>query len=1003
MIEFGVLGPLLVRRNGQPVDMTATMLKRLQALLLVYGGEPVHLDTLADALWCGDPPPSARKSLHVYAHRLRRALGDDERLTFGRGGYSLTVAPDELDLYVFQRLVDDANASNDPETAYSLLSEALALWRGDAYADITDLEPVNVERHRLAEHRWIAFEARVAMGLEIGHDDGLVAELKSAVTASPYRERLRGQLMLALCRAGRQAEALEVYRETHDVLGTELGLEPTTELQQLHQQILRRDPALAGPGSLVQLAAPPTPRLLPRDITDFTGRLDDVERLDAVAGGGTGHTALITAVEGTAGVGKTALAVHWGHRSASRFPDGQLYVNLRGYDSGSLTRPIEALTHFLRVLGVRAEKLPTDEEDATALYRSMLSGKKMLIVLDNARTADQVRPLLPSDPGCFGLVTSRNQLSGLIAHDGAQRITIGLLSSDEASVLLRRLLGADRVDAEPESTAALVELCARLPLALRIAAAQLADEPSLPISKYLAELSEGVRLATLSIDGDEHLAVKAVLDQSCQALRKPERRALRLLGLVPGPDVTPAAMAALADMTVEDAQAVLDTLVTYHLLDQHLPGRYTFHDLIREYARISFEQSGESSAEPLRRLFLYLKEGAANATALLDPGSSSTGSVSDQATAQEAIAWLEAERANLVAAVTGATAAGLPEMACAIAQPLWTFFFVAGHTSDWITTFEIALTAIDGRGDDTVKYYLLNALGSAYVRAGRYQQAIDVHKECVAAREAMGDLIGVSRSRSNLAMSYERLGRYEEALIELTEALRVYQRTGERGLECHLLGGNIPNVLNRMGRHEDARDHVLQAIPLVREVGTPSIIARTVQNLGNTYRHMGQPDIALGHLREALELARRLGDRRLVALTVGTIGEAQRDLGDFTAALTSIHEGLESMRQMGLRANESEYLNGIGATHLAMGQPDRARAAYEEALEIAEELGLPHQHARALVGLGKLCREQDHGEARKHFTEALAILGPVAPIEAAEIRTLLAGLQSEESAVGGPA
>lgn len=500
MIEFRVLGELAVRRGHDPVPIPTSMLQRLLALLVCQAGQPVHVDYVADALWDGDPPRTARKTLQVYIHRLRRALGDDARVLHSAAGYLLVAAVDEVDSRVFERLTAqaaDARSRGDLPRAAELHEQALGQWRGAAYAGMRDIAALAAEAERLEENRLAALEERIAIGLELGRHAELIGDLTVAVKEHPYRERFHGQLMLALYRNGQQANALEVYRQTHNRLVTELGVEPIPELQRLHQQILANDPALAAASPLVTLT-PASRRFLPQDVPDFTGRRDDLELLTAIADSSS-KTVVISAVTGMAGIGKTALAVHWAYQIAMRFPDGQLYVNLRGYDPGQPLRPIDGLIHLLRCLGVAPERIPVELDDAAALYRSLLASKRVLILLDNARTADQVRSLLPGEPGCFTVVTSRDRLSGLIAIDGARRLTLGLLPTEDAIHLLRQLIGAARVDAEPAETEELVRLCANLPLALRIAAAHLTDRPEQTIGQYTADLRLGDRIEALEI------------------------------------------------------------------------------------------------------------------------------------------------------------------------------------------------------------------------------------------------------------------------------------------------------------------------------------------------------------------------------------------------------------------------------------------------------------------------------------------------------------------------
>ncbi|HEX6682922.1 MAG TPA: BTAD domain-containing putative transcriptional regulator, partial [Candidatus Limnocylindrales bacterium] len=550
MIEFEVLGGVRLRVDGAEVDL-APMPQRLLGLLLAKRGQSVKVDTMIDALWEHDPPRTARKTVRIYVYRLRALIGDESRIVRADSGYRLNLKPEELDAARFEQLTTQAaqaRSRGDLEAALCLLDKALGLWRGPAFDGLDRVAEVSTLVSWLDERRLTAFEDRVDIELELGRHAEAIGPLTRAVAENPYRERLRGQLMRALHRSGRQAEALDAYRQVRQLLATEMGMEPHEELQAIHREVLGQVPTVGQ-----------VPRHLPHDVPDFVGRQQDLEWLDSMAGA-RGTPLVITAVAGAGGIGKTALVLHWAHRVAELFPDGQLYVNLRGYDSGSPLRPLDALAHLLRCLGVQRGQVPSEVEVASALYRSLLAERKMLVVLDNACSAEQVRPLLPGVAGCRVVVTSRDRLSGLVAGDGARRLTLGLLPDDNGLALMRRLLGGQRVDAEPEAAARVVALCAGLPLALRIAAAKLADWPAMSLAEYAGDLSDGNRLAALALGGDEERAVTVVIDRSHDSLPAAAQRALRLLGLVPGPEFTAEALAALAGTSVAEAASNLDAL-----------------------------------------------------------------------------------------------------------------------------------------------------------------------------------------------------------------------------------------------------------------------------------------------------------------------------------------------------------------------------------------------------------------------------------------------------------
>src|SRR5215470_13466489 len=594
MVEFGLLGPLLIRREAEEVPIPAARQRVVLAALLFKANQVVPLGELAGALWDEELPASARATVRNYVKRLRRALGDVDRLRIAtRGdGYLIGVAPGELDLDRFETLHGQAGkharAGRWAEASVAL-HEALSLWRGQPLADVPSDVLARRELPRLAELRLQAAEDRFDADLHLGRHGDLVAELRQLTGAEPLRERLHELLMLALYRAGRQADALAAYRHARAILIDELGIEPGPGLRGLHQQMLAGDPALAVPaGPAAAMSGALVPRQLPAALADFTGRAAELRALTAMldqAGAGAAGTVVISAIGGTAGVGKTALALHWAHQAAGRFGDGQLYVNLRGYGpSGAPAEPAEAIRGFLDALGVPPGRIPASAEAQAGLYRSLLAGRKMLIVADNARDEAQVRPLLPASPASLVLVTSRSQLGGLGAADGARLISLDVLPHAEAVQLLTARLGAERAAAEPAAVDQIADLCACLPLALAVAAARAAARPAFPLATVAGELADATgRLDALDA-GDPSSSVRAVFSWSTRQLSAQAARMFALLGLHPGPDISVPAAASLAALDKADARRLLRELTRAHLITEHAPGRYAFHDLLRAYA-----------------------------------------------------------------------------------------------------------------------------------------------------------------------------------------------------------------------------------------------------------------------------------------------------------------------------------------------------------------------------------------------------------------------------------
>jgi DNA-binding SARP family transcriptional activator len=667
-MEFGVLGPVEVWAHGRPMDAGHARQRAVLAVLLLDPGRAVAPEVLIDRVWGEDPPRSVRNVLYGYVARLKALLasGQDPVVSLSRatGGYLLRARPEQVDLARFRRLVAEA-AAGDDERAVAELGRALALWRGPALAG--QHSPwLNAMRTTLELERSAAVLDLNDIRLRLGEHAALVGELVAQAAAAPADERLTGQLMVALYRCGRQADALRWFERTRRRLADELGADPGPQLAALHQQILRADPCVAlpsvavpatGPGALIARCAPdntPAPRELPADVSAFTGRTAELHRLDQLLScratyAGRMPTAVISAVSGTAGVGKTALAVHWAHRVVDRFPDGQLHVNMRGYDPAQPMAPADALAVFLRALGVPDQDIPVGEDQRAARYRSLLAGKRVLIVVDNARTSEQVRPLLPGAYTCAVVVTSRDSLAGLVARDGAARLDLDVLPLGDAVTLLCDLLGA-RADADLPATAELARQCSRLPLALRVAAELAASRPEVPLTDLIAELAdEQKRLDVLDAGGDPRTAVSSVFSWSYRHLDPDVARAFRLTSLHPGPDFDSYAVAALLATTFDQAGGMLDALSRAHLIHPTGPGRYGMHDLLRIYGRglKDAEQGEEQALEALARLTDHYVHAAAGAIALPRRSVAPAAALMERV---ETPRWLVEQRAVLIAA-----------------------------------------------------------------------------------------------------------------------------------------------------------------------------------------------------------------------------------------------------------------------------------------------------------------------------------------------------------------
>ncbi len=702
----------------------------------------------------------------------------------------------------------------------------------------------------------------------------------------------------------RQAEALEVYRAVRSALASELGVEPAAELQQMHCQMLSADPVLAARPATEQAAsgavpaqpvagqaAQVVPRQLPLTVRYFAGRQAELTALDdllAEAAGPAG-TVVVCVIAGTAGVGKTALAVHWAHQHADRFPDGQLYVDLRGFGpSGEPVQAAVAVRRFLDALPVPAGRIPADLDAQVSLYRSLLAGKQMLIVLDNARDAEQVRPLLPGATGCMVLITSRSQLDDLITLDGAIPLTIDLLTEDEARELLVRRLTPARIAGQQAAVGELTGLCARLPLALNIAAARAAARPGTPLGSLAAELHDARRRLDLLSAGTGIANLRAVFSWSYQTLTSPAARVFRLLGVHPGPDISIAAAASLAAVNHDQAGRSLGELTGAHLLTEYLPGHYSLHDLLRAYAAEQAETGagqGDGRAAVGRVLDHYL-DTARSASLLLYPardlGPSSTlapGTVPEQLSDdKQALTWFDSERRVLLAATALAVREGFDSHAWQIPSVLAAYLERGGHWYDYVESQQVALRAADHAGDLDGQANASLLLGRACGRIGSHQDGqVHLHRALKLFR-SLGDQAGQAHAYHSLGWMLGQQRSYREALRYARLALRMYQAAGHRTGQARALN-TIGWYGSLLGMHEQALTFCQQAVELHRELGNHDGEADAWDSLGHAHHHLGHPADAVLCYQRALSLFEMVGDRLTIADTLGRLGDAYRAAG----------------------------------------------------------------------------------------------------------------------------
>jgi DNA-binding SARP family transcriptional activator len=908
-VRIELLGDVRAYAGDAPIDIGHIRQRCVLAVLALEAGRPVPVDQLVDRSCADGGAQRARAVIYTYVSRLRRLLADaGGRLARTPGGYLLEVDPDAIDAHRFVGLVARSRLAAD---ALPQLDEALALWRGDALAGL-DTPWLNAARDDLERRRLAAELARNDLALDRDEPGRLLPGLEQAVLRHPLNERLTGQLMTALYRDGRQADALDRFRVLHRRLAEEVGTEPGAELADLHRRILRREPAPAATGPAREPATRPAPRQLPAAAAGFVGREPEIAALDALL---DDSTMPIAAICGTAGVGKTTLALHWGHRVRDRFPDGQIHVDLRGFDPrGGAMDPAEVLRGFLHALGVPPRQFPAGLEACAALFRTLLDDRRMLVVLDNARDAGQVRALLPGSPGSFVVVTSRNPLLPLVATHGARVVGLDLLTTADARRLLTARLGASRLAGEPEAADAIIERCARLPLALSIAAARAATAPRAGLAGLAADLREAERLDTLAA-GDASSDVRAVLSASYRLLSAPAARLFRLLGLLPGPDVGRSAAAGLAGLTDAEVRPLLAELTAGHLAEEPAARRFSSHDLLRAYAaeRAAAEEDDADRRAAVRRVLDHYLHTAYAADRRLNPhrhpielAPPAPGihpePIEDE---RQAADWFAAERAVLIGMITMAARERWDGHAWRLAWCMVSWFDRRGRWDDWSGTQQVALAA--------------------------------------AARSA--DPVG--RAHAHLAFGRTRLWleKHDDARHHLGEALDLFARLADPAgaARTHLA---LARLTENQGRHEDAASHASRAADLYRSAGHRDGEARARNILGWQHALLGRYETALEHGERALDLLTGLDDRRAEAGTRDTIAYARHHLGDPHRAIEGFLDAIRHWRASGDLYNEATSLAHLGDAYRQAGDLASARQAWGRALSVLERLG--HSDAAAV-------------------------------------------------------
>ncbi|GAA3567096.1 BTAD domain-containing putative transcriptional regulator [Nonomuraea rosea] len=1015
-MEFRILGPLEVVANGRRLDLGGARQQTVLALLLLNEGRAVTIARLTETIYEDAPPTTSRAQIQICISALRRlfaAQGRPDIIVTQSHAYVARVPAEEFDASHFDGLVRQARLERregKAEQSVERYREALALWRGPALEGI-DSRVLQAAASRMNEDRVAACEDCIDLELELGHHHELVGELTALVSEHPLRERLRGQLMLALYRSGRQAEALQAYRDARSTMIEELGIEPNERLQQLEHAILSSNPDLDPPAAPVQLTAEPriaepqtgVPRLLPTDIADFTGRtrqLDEIMRHLVVADGGrVGYAVPIVALAGKPGIGKSAISVHAAHRVVEHYPDGQLYADLHG-GSARPVGPMQVLERFLRALGVTGTAVPDGLEERAELYRALLADRRMLVVLDDVSTESQILPLLPGSVDSAVILSSRSRLAGL---SGAVHVDVDVFDSGQSLELLSRIAGTDRIRAEPVASAALADLCGHLPLALRIAGARLSARPHWSVEQLVERLEDETRRLDELKHGE--MGIRASISLTYDSLGDDTRRLFRRLAIVDSDVFSPWLSAALLDQPIGEAADLLDDLADTQLIETTGGGRgahvqYRFHDLLRVYARerlASEEPAGDRAAALARVLggLLSMVEAARrreHEDRIMIPGATATWSLPDtliDRLVAVPAAWFERERSMLVSGIRQAAQAGLAEISWGLALGAATFFQSRVYLDDWRETMRIALTAARQDGDLRGQAAMLYSSGALATAEHRFDAARADFHAAVELFIQVGDeraLASVLANRGHLDLV---TGRLDDAAAFFERALELSRSSRAHSATIYALH-NLAQVKLLRNDPQGAKELLRNAMELAENEGGARLRAQVLFRLGQTHLQAGELRQALDPLQEALAAIQEIGDSTGEAYILHCMGLARLRLGDLAEAGDDLRHALLLAGTTSERLAKGRVLNALAELALAEGDPATAVTTSEQALALFATVGVPFDEALALAllsdahtGLG------DADAARVALDRAVERTEEMDPVVAHQLRAEL--------------